>query len=106
MRLVRDRVRVAGVVGMSVGLAVMWFGIQTADEVQSSPTGKFEVAHFIETGWWVNPHLLLIGAAILFVAVPFATRGLARYSLGVLATLVVVAAWAIAVARPDFILSP
>ena len=39
-RLVRDLLRVAGVVGMSVGLAVMWFAIQTADEGRPIPRGR------------------------------------------------------------------
>lgn len=57
--------RAVPIVGMVLGVAIMAFAIQTADEVQSPVAHKVQIAHWLETGLWVNPSLLLIGAAIL-----------------------------------------
>lgn len=52
---------------MVLGVALMTFAIQRADEVRSPIPHKVQIAHWLETSLWVNPYLLLIGAAILLV---------------------------------------
>jgi len=59
-----------------IGVAVMAFAVQTADEAQSPVRHKVEIAHWLETGLWVNPHALLFGALIFLAgAVLYATIG-------------------------------
>jgi hypothetical protein len=45
----------------------MWFATQTADE-GIVVAGKIEVAHWLETGLWVNAILMLAGLSIVFAA--------------------------------------
>lgn len=85
---------------MVLGVALMAFAIQTADEVRSPIPHKVQIAHWLETSLWVNPYLLLIGAAILLVgAVLFVTLGPRRrmipYAMIVVSSLVVMGAIAI-----------
>lgn len=85
---------------MVLGVALMAFAIQTADEVRSPIPHKVQIAHWLEPSLWVNPYLLLIGAAILLVgAVLFVTLGPRRrmipYAMIVVSSLVVMGAIAI-----------
>lgn len=59
---------------MVLGVALMAFAIQTADEVRSPIPHKVQIAHWLETGLWVNPYLLLIGAVILLVGAALSAR--------------------------------
>ena len=45
----------------------MWFATQVADE-GDVVVGKIEVAHWLETGVWVNAILMLVGLSIVFTA--------------------------------------
>lgn len=59
---------------MVLGIAIMAFATQTADELQSPVPHKVQIAHWLETGLWVNPYLLLIGAVILSVGAVLSAR--------------------------------
>lgn len=85
---------------MILGVAIMALATQTADEVRSPVPHKVQIAHWLETGLWVNPYLLLIGAAILLVgAVLYATvssRGrMMPYAMIVVSSFIVMGAIAI-----------
>ena len=89
--------RAVAIVGMVLGVAVMAFAIQTADEVQSPVPHKVQIAHWLETGLWVNPYLLLVGATILLAgAILYATsrpRGRAMsYAMILMSSLAVMGA--------------
>jgi hypothetical protein len=61
--------RLGLVAAYGTGVAVMAFAVQTADEGQWAPTHKVEMAHWLETGLWIDPGLMLLGAtALMFVA--------------------------------------
>jgi hypothetical protein len=63
----RDVGRTLGLVVGLIGIGLMWFATQTADEGQVV-LGKIEVAHWLETGLWVNGILMLGGLSIVFTA--------------------------------------
>jgi hypothetical protein len=92
--------RALSIGGMVLGVAIMAFAIQTADEVQSPVPHKVQIAHWLETGLWVNPYLLLIGAAILLTgAVLYAMVGRRRrmmpYAMIVVSSFIAMGAIAI-----------
>ena len=64
----RSEGRVLGLAVGLIGIGVMWFATQTADESQGIITQKIEVAHWLETGVWVNAVVLLVGLSIVFTA--------------------------------------
>ena len=75
--------RVGVVAGVILGLALMGFSYQPTGEGYTFPGAvahKVMVAHWLETDFWVNPQLLLLGAVIVFAVVAFGTRGLDRPS--------------------------
>ena len=65
----RGRIAIA-VIG--AGLGLMAFATQTANEVQDPVAHKVELAHWLETGLWVQPWLLFGGAALLLAGVVLA----------------------------------
>ena len=85
---------------MVSGVGIMAVATQTADEVQDPVAHKVQIAHWLETGLWVNPYLLLAGAVTLLVgAVLYATIGssprMRRYTAIAMSSLIVIAAIAI-----------
>jgi hypothetical protein len=63
---VRRRIAIAV---MAAGFGLMAFATQTADEVQDPVPHKVELAHWLETGLWVQPWLLFAGAVVLLAGV-------------------------------------
>jgi hypothetical protein len=84
---------------MVLGVAMMAFATQTADEVQSPVAHKVQIAHWLETGLWVNPYLFLIGAVILLIGglldPMVGSRRMIRYAAIAVSSLIVMAAIAI-----------
>jgi len=81
-----------GILGPSaivLGIGTMMFATQAADEVQSPVPHKIELAHWLETGLWVNPYLLVLGASVLLVGVVLTCRRrTTRYPLIALSAVV------------------
>ena len=63
----REVGRTLGLVVGLIGIGLMWFATQTADE-GDVVLGKIEVAHWLETGLWVNEILMLVGLSIALTA--------------------------------------
>ncbi len=59
--------RILGLLVGLIGIGVMWFATQVADE-GDVVVGKIEVAHWLETGMWVDAILMLVGLSIVFTA--------------------------------------
>ena len=59
--------RALGLLVGLIGIGVMWFATQVADE-GDVVVGKIEVAHWLETSVWVDAILILVGLSIVFTA--------------------------------------
>jgi len=59
--------RTLGLLVGLIGIGVMWFATQVADE-GDVVVGKIEVAHWLETAVWVDAILMLVGLSIVFTA--------------------------------------
>lgn len=95
-----ERSRALPIGGVVLGVAILAFATQTADEVQSPVAHKVQIAHWLETGLWVNPYLFLIGAVTLLVGAVLSTtvgsrRRTMRYAMIAVSSLFVMAAIAI-----------
>jgi hypothetical protein len=82
---------ILGVSTIALGIGTTMVATQTADEVQSPVPHKVELAHWLETGLWVNPYLLVLGTTLLFVGVVLTfKRRATRYPLIALSGVVLV----------------
>lgn len=101
----RDRTRLIG--GIVLGVALMALGIRETAAGGPGPRFSYEIMRFVgipEGSWWVNPYLLVIGAAIVVAAVAIYARGDARTFLLVVAVPLLLMALVILVFRPQPIL--
>ena len=95
-----DRARL--IVGILLGAVLMAVGVRLRDVGQAGPPFSYEIVRFVgipEGAWWVNPYLLVIGAAIIVTALlRYTARPRRRLSV-----LVLTVALAILLFRPSYL---